>query len=121
MLFAGERKYEKGHKNYVYLAPNDLFYDKENIFRCPDCNNIKFYIDNEFWHKCPINNKEIKITFDIIKNKENKFKSKINQIENKCIEHQREFSYYKDGNYYCGQCIREKNIKNYLILDNKIS
>ena len=95
--------FENKYADSIYF-----FYDDKNIFRCPDCNNIKFYIDKKFfYHKCPINNNEI--TFDINKNKENKFKTKVNQIENKCNKHKNEFfSFYKDDNYYCGQCIREK-------------
>ena len=72
MLFARERKYKNKYiENYVYPDPIDLIYDENNIFRCPDCNNIKFYVDKEFVHKCPKNKNEIKITFDIIKNKLN--------------------------------------------------
>ena len=107
MLFAFEYSLDnKGTCTDTYIEPTDIYYDEENIFRCPDCNNIKFYIDNEFVHKCPINNKEIKITFDIIKNKKNIFKTKVNQIENKCNKHKKEFSYYKEDNYYCSECIR---------------
>ena len=94
MLFARESKYYEGAtNNYIYLEPNDIIYDEENIFRCPDCNNIKFYIDDEFIHKCPINNKETKITFDIIQNKENNFKINVNHIK-KVINIKKNFYYF---------------------------
>ena len=34
-----------------------------------------------------------------------------------CVKHNKEFLYYNDSNYYCGECLRDKKLNNFLILD----
>ena len=99
-------KNENIEKIKVY---DDFCYDKNNLIRCSYCNNVIFYIENEIIHECP-NKQSQSIKFD-------KLVCKINNIENKCINHQKEFQYYKNSNYYCSLCLKEKNIKDYLNLD----
>ena len=33
---------------------DQIYYDKNNVLKCPKCNNLLFYIENELVHKCPI-------------------------------------------------------------------
>jgi sulfur relay (sulfurtransferase) DsrC/TusE family protein len=41
----------------------------------------------------------------------------INNIEFKCVKHQKDFLYFKDSNYYCSECLKENDFEDYLILD----
>ena len=113
-------KYNFENENIVKIPHEEiLFYDNNNIIRCPNCNNIIFFIVNYYYHKCPNKEKEsFEINKNIIKNQKNKFLcNKIYEIGNKCLKHNCEFLYYKKSNYYCSKCLIEKKIKNFLILD----
>ena len=100
---------------------DDFYYDKESLLHCSDCNNILFYVENETAHVCPNKeNETVEIDESLIKDKSNKFVCKIGNLQNKCANHKKEFQYYKDGNYYCSLCLREKKIKEYLNLDEII-
>ena len=94
----------------------NIYYDDDkNIIKCPHCNIILFYINNNWEHECSM---KINILVDeIIKGKKNEFLCNINKIENKCAKHNEEFSCYKNSNYYCDKCLDEKDIENFLILD----
>ena len=112
----GETSYNTKMKIY-----DEFYYDKDNLLRCPNCNNVVFYVENEITHVCP--NKESKsfeINESVIKNKSNEFLSKIDNIDNKCATHKKDFQYYKDSNYFCSLCIRGKNVEDYLNLDKII-
>ena len=91
-----------------------FFYDIENVIKCPNCNNIIFFIVNNYYHKCLIKEEE---SFEVNKNINKKFLCNINKIENKCAKHNCEFLYYKELNYYYSSCLKEKKIKNFLVLD----
>ena len=41
----------------------------------------------------------------------------INNINFKCIKHQKDFLYYKNLNYYCSECLKESESEDYLNLD----
>ena len=104
---------------------DNFYYDKDNLIRCPDCNKLIFYIKNYSNHYCPINNNYIEINESLIRDKSNKFLCKIDNIENKCVIHKKEFKYYKNTNYlntnyFCSLCLKEKKIKDYLNLDEII-
>ena len=96
---------------------NDIFYDDKNLIRCPYCNYSIFYLNEEFEHFCPINNQKFHFNHNYFKNKDNEFISEVNVIKNMCVKHNKEFLYYKDSNYYCGECLRDKKLNNFLILD----
>ena len=133
MLF---ENYQEDKIEYKSVLPNDdyendcvetmkvydeFYYDKNYLLNCPDCNKIMFYVENESTHVCPNKEKStIEIDESLIKDKSNKFVCKIDNIQNKCVIHQKEFQYDKDGNYYCSLCLREKKIKEYLNLDEII-
>ena len=114
MLF---QKYEQKSIDYrngyveTMKVYDDFYYDKETLLHCPDCNNILFYVENYTEHDCP--NKGTRYII-------NKFVCKIDNIQNKCVIHQKEFQYYKDRNYYCSLCLKENKIKEYLNLDEII-
>ena len=91
-----------------------FFYDKENVIKCPNCNNIIIFIVNNYYHKCLIKEEE---SFEINKNITKNLLCNMNKIENKCAKHNCEFLYYKELNYYCSSCLKEKKIKNFLVLD----
>ena len=98
---------------------HEFYYDEKKILKCPNCNNVIFYVKNEMIHKCPLKQNTIyKINEEMIKNKSNKFLCDFNNIDNKCVKHNNELLlYYKDSNYYCSECLRENNLSNYLNLD----
>ena len=79
----------------------------QKIMKCPYCNIIIFYINDYFEHYCSLKNNE-----KFIINKENIdiFLCDINEIENKCMVHKQEFTYYKNSIYYCDKCLKEKNL-----------
>ena len=105
MLFINEYT-----KNYIY--------DKENIIRCPYCNTIIFYINKIFEHKCPMKNeKNFEIDINTIRDEKSNFLCNVNQIENKCIKHNKDFLYYNESNYYCNECLKENKIENYVNLN----
>ena len=114
-----EFNYQNGHIDTKKVYDN-FYYDKDNLIRCPDCNNLIFYIENYTNHNCPIKDNYIEINESIIKDKSNKFLCKIDNIENKCVIHKKEFKYYKNSNYYCSLCLEGNNIKDYLNLDEII-
>ena len=91
-----------------------FYYDKNNIIKCPICNTMIFYINKKFIHDCLIMNETIEINEKIIKEKENGFICDVNKIENTCVKHKKEFLYYKNTNYFCEECEKEKDL---LILD----
>lgn len=94
----------------------DIYYDKNNIVKCPECNTLIFYINNSFSHKCLIKNNTIEINEFNIKEKNSKFICDVNKIQDKW--HNNEFLYYKDSIYFCRKCAKEKNLNdNFLILD----
>ena len=67
---------------------DDFYYDKESLLRCPDCNKIIFYVENESTHVCPNKkNGAVKINESLIKDKSNKFLCKIGNLQNKCANH----------------------------------
>ena len=72
--------YENDHVENMKVH-DEFYYDKENVLRCPDCNNIVFYVENKSTHVCP--NKEnntVKIDESMIKDKGNKFVCKIGNL-----------------------------------------
>ena len=120
------------HQKYVESPPIDykngvvekmnvydnFYYDSKNVLKCPKCNNLIFYVENKFAHKCSSDNDEIIFDLGVIKSNSNEFKCDINKIGNvMCVKHKKEFSYYKDMNYYCSSCIKEKKLKDFLNLD----
>ena len=42
------------HQN---LKSRNIYYDNKNVLKCPKCNNLIFYVENEYLHECPIENK----------------------------------------------------------------
>ena len=96
---------------------NDIFYDDKKFIRCPYCNYAIFYLNEEYEHDCPINEQKFHFNHNYFKNKDNIFIPDINVIQNKCVKHNKEFLYYKDSNYYCGECLRDKKLNYFLILD----
>ncbi len=73
---------------------DEFYYDKENVLCCPDCNKIMFYVENKSTHVCPNKeNKTVEIDESLIKNKGNKFVCKIGNLQNKCVNHKKEFHY----------------------------
>ena len=96
-----------------------FYYDSKTVLKCSKCNNLIFYVENKINHRCPTDDdKIIEINEALIKSNSNKLKCDVNKIDNIiCVQHKKEFLYYKDSNYYCSLCIREKNIKDYLNLD----
>ena len=121
MLFQNYQEFEFSYPNGItdkMKVYDKFFYDDKNILKCPNCNNLIFYVENKIIHKCPFNNEIYEINEDVIKCNSNKFKCDINKINNIiCVNHQKEFLYYKDSNYYCSLCLREKKLKDYLSLD----
>ena len=117
-----QKFYEK-QINYLYglnqtiKIDNQFYYDKNKVFKCPKCNNLVFYVENKYVHKCPVDNKTYKLNADDIRNKSNEFKCDISNINFKCKKHDKEFLYYKNSNYYCSECLEENNLEEYLILD----
>ena len=113
-----EKNVENGNGTYENIKViNEIYYDEKNVLKCPNCNNMIFYIENKMSHKCPFNQNYFVIDEKDIKNKSNKFLCEINKIENLCVKHKKEFLYYKNSNYFCSECLRENNLKDYLILD----
>ena len=103
--------YENGYIENMKVY-DDFYYDKDNLLRCPNCNNLLFFVKNKITHVCPNkDNKTFEIDESLIRNKSNEFICKIDNIDNKCATHKKEFQYYKDSNYYCSLCLREKNLK----------
>ena len=94
-----------------------IYYDKNKVLKCPKCNNLIFYVEIEYVHKCPIDNKTYELYEDDIRNKSNEFICDISNINFKCIKHETEFLYYKNSNYYCSECIKDNDLEDYLILD----
>ena len=111
-----EIKIEESVEN-MKISDNEIYYDKNNVIKCPKCNNLIFYIENYYIHKCPIANKSYEIYKGEITNKSNKLICNINNIDFKCVKHQKDFLYLKDSNYYCSECIKENNLEDYLNLD----
>ncbi len=115
--FEDEIDYRNGIKEKINIY-DKFYYDNKNVLKCSKCNNLIFYIKNRFIHKCPSNNKTYEINMAFLKSDSNEFKCDINKIGNIiCVQHKKEFLYYKDSNYYCSLCIRKKNIKDYLNLE----
>ena len=55
--------------------------------KCPKWNNLLFYVENEYVHKCPFNeNKIYEINEYFFRNKSNEFICDITNIDNKCIK-----------------------------------
>ena len=102
------------HQN---LKSRNIYYDNKNVLKCPTCNNLIFYVENKLTHECSIENKTYKIYEYEIKNKSNEFMCDINNIDFKCVNHQKDFLFYKDKNYYCSKCLKENNFEDYLNLD----
>ena len=102
---------------YQNFYPRKIYYDNKNVLKCPKCNNLIFYVNEELIHKCPIENETFKIYEEEIRNKSNKFLCDINNIDFKCVNHQKDFLYFKDSNYYCSECIKESDSEDYLNLD----
>ena len=100
----------------------EIYYDEKHIINCPYCNIIIFYINKSWEHECFMkNNEKFVINKIFLKNRENKFLRDINKIENRCIKHNEEFLYYKNSNYYCIECLKEKKfLKNFITLENII-
>ena len=96
---------------YQNLHTKNIYYDNKNVLKCPKCNNLIFYVEEEYVHECSIDNK----TYNI--NQNEKFMCDINNIDFKCEKHQKDFLYYKNSNYYCSECIKENNSEDYLNLD----
>ena len=96
---------------------SNFYYNDKKLVRCSYCNNLIFYINKNVYHHCPIENKGFEINENIIKEKDCKFICDINNIKNECVLHKKEFLYFKDSNYYCRDCLKEKKIKDYLNLD----
>ena len=96
---------------------DEIYYNENNALKCPKCNNVLFYIENKIIHMCPFNEDKIyEINEDLIRNK-SEFICEINNIDNLCVKHKKEFLYYKDSNYFCSECLRENNSNDYLNLD----
>ena len=96
---------------------DQIYYDKNKVLKCPKCNNLIFYVENYYDHKCPIDNKTYVLDEYDIKDKSNEFKCDISNINFKCKKHDKEFLYYKNSNYYCSECLEENNLEDYLNLD----
>ena len=96
----------------------NIYYDEKKIIKCPYCNIILFYINNYWEHEC--SEKIIVFVNEIIDGKKNEFLCDINNIENKCIKHNKEFSYYKYSNYYCIECLKENNLNDFIKLEEII-
>ena len=106
---------------FINKYTKNLIYDEENIIKCNYCNFKLFYINQFYEHKCLMKNEETFIIDEnVIKDKKSNFLCNVNQIENKCVKHNEEFLYYKDSNYYCKKCIEEKNLENYVNLNEII-
>ena len=110
-----EIDYKNGVIDYIKFY-DEIYYDRKNVLKCPKCNMVIFYIENEIIHKCFENN-IYEINEEMIKNKSNEFICKLNNIDNKCVIHEKELLYYKDSNYYCSLCLKEKNLIEYLNLE----
>ena len=108
-------KYGSNQTNKI----DEIYYDKNKVLKCPKCNNLIFYVENYYEHKCPVDNKTYKLYEYYIKNKNNsnEFKCDISNINFKCKKHDKEFLYYKNSNYYCSECIEENDLEDYLNLD----
>ena len=112
--------YEEKIENFNEIKLNDLdnfYYDKKNIIKCPYCNFMTFYINNNYCHFCPIKKEKFILNKNIFKNKDNQFLCDVNETENKCVEHEKEFFFYKDSNYYCSDCLSEKKLNDFVLLD----
>ena len=81
----------------------------------------KFFINEQFVHKCLMKENE---TFNIdepkIKAEKNEFLCDVNKIEFKCKKHNKEFTYYRDSNYYCNKCFQESKLTNFITLNSII-
>jgi hypothetical protein len=99
----------------------EIYYDDKNIIKCPYCNIIIFYIYNSWEHECFMkNNEKFIINEKVVKNKvneANEFFCNIEKINDKCIKHNNEFCYYKNSKYYCNECLMEKNLNDFIILE----
>ena len=102
---------------YQNYDSREIYYDKNNVLKCPNCNNLIFYVEDILIHECPIKNKTYEIYEDKIKSKSNEFMCDINNIDFKCVKHQKDFLYYKDKNYYCSECLKENDFEDYLNRD----
>ena len=120
MLYQQFDEEEIGYKygsNQTIKKLDQIYYDKNKVLKCPKCNNLVFYVENKYVHKCPVDNKTYELNADDFKNKSNEFKCNISNINFKCKKHDKEFLYYKNSNYYCSDCIEENNLEDYLNLD----
>ena len=96
---------------------NQIYYDKNSVIKCPKCNNLSFYIENKLTHECPNEKETYKVDKYNFMDKSNELKCDINNIDFKCVKHQKEFLYFKDSNYYCSECLKENDFEDYLNLD----
>ena len=100
---------------------SDIYYKEKKIINCPNCNNTIFFINNSIDHKCLMKENE---TFNInepkIKAENNEFLCDVNKIEFKCKKHNKEFTYYRDSNYYCNKCFQESKLTNFITLNSII-
>ncbi len=116
-------RFEEFQNKYLYGADqtikelDQIYYEKNKVLRCSKCNNLIFYVENEYVHKCPVDNKTYKLNADDFRNKSNEFICDISNINFKCVKHDREFVYYKNSNYYCSECVIENDLEDYLNLD----
>ena len=111
-----EINYKYG-SNQTIKKLDQIYYDKNKVLKCPKCNNLVFYVENEYVHKCPVDNQTHEFYADDFKNNSNEFKCDISNINFKCKKHDKEFLYYKNSNYYCSECLEENDLEDYLNLD----
>ena len=116
-FFKMEINYLYGSNQTIKIC-DQIYYDKNKVLKCPKCNNLIFYVENKYVHKCPVDNKTYKLNYYDIENNSNEFKCDISNINFKCKKHDKEFLYYKKSNYYCSECLLEENdLEDYLNLD----
>ena len=79
----------------------DIYYKEKKIIKCPNCNNKIFFINKSINHKCLMKENE---TFNIdepeIKAEKNEFLCDVDNIEFNCKKHNKEFTYYRDSNFF---------------------
>ena len=67
-----EINYKYG-SNQTIKELDQIYYDKNKVLKCPKCNNLIFYVENKYVHKCPVDNKTYELNADDFKNNSNEF------------------------------------------------
>ena len=75
-----EIDYLYGSNENIKTIDQIYYYNKKNVIKCPKCNNLIFYIENEYKHKCPIDNEYYEIDPDNFEYENKKFMCDINNI-----------------------------------------